>query len=116
MALPSSENYDADEFAVRANVRSWLMDTGCKHDLTTRAAIPACQIDLITRAKNPILLNTASDLISIDKVVPRQFGELGETAEPTRFGSVARRTIDWAPLRSWRLRLPVVTVFVETPR
>ena len=60
------------------------MDTGCKHDLTARAAIPTCQIGLITKARNPVLLSTANDLISSDKVVPLQLGELGETAAPVR--------------------------------
>ena len=42
---------DADEIAPRENMRSWLMDTGCKHDLTTRAAMPTCELELINNAK-----------------------------------------------------------------
>ncbi len=58
------------------------MDTGCEHDLTTRQALPAWQVGMITKAEIPILLSTANDLISSDKIVPRQIGELGEVAEP----------------------------------
>ena len=84
-AVPSvalaASNYD---LGPRENYRSWLLDTGCKYDLTTRASIPTHQIDLISRAPVPILLATANDLVSGDKIVPQQIGELGEVAEPIR--------------------------------
>ena len=83
-AVPSSvalaaSNYD---LGPRENYRSWLLDTGCKYDLTTRASIPTHQIDLISRAPVPIILATANDLVSGDKIAPQQIGELGEVAEP----------------------------------
>ncbi len=65
----------------RNNIRSWLMDTGCKHDLTTRDAIPYCQLGMITKSLNPVLLSTA-DIISSDMIVPQQIGALGVDAEP----------------------------------
>ena len=58
------------------------MATGCKHDLTTRAAIPTSQLELITDAPIPIYLSTANDLVNSDKIAPQQTGELGEVAEP----------------------------------
>ena len=69
--MPASDGID--EFP-RADIRSWLMDTGCKHDLTTRDAIPFCQIGMITKAKYPVLLSTANDIVSSDMVVPQQIG------------------------------------------
>ena len=91
------------------------MDTGCKHDLTTRAAIPANQVELISRAKNPVLLSVANELISIDKTVPPHIGELVEIAEPIRCWisrpMCCRLDAD-AFIDSLRLRLPV-TVFAE---
>ncbi len=57
------------------------MDTGCKRDLTTRAAVPTHQIDWIYRAPVPMLLATANALVNGDKVVQQQIGELGEVAE-----------------------------------
>ena len=66
----------------RADIRSWLMDTGCKHDLTTRDAIPYCQIGMIEKAQIPVLLSTANDIVSCDIVVPQQTGALGVNAEP----------------------------------
>ena len=58
------------------------MDTGCKHDLTTRDAIPYCQLGVITKSRNPVLLSTANDIISSDMIVPQQIGALGINAEP----------------------------------
>ncbi len=89
VALAASVNFDndldyyddADDIAPRENMRSWLLDTGCKHDLTTRVAMPTCQHELIEHAKT-IYLSTASDLVNGDKTVPQQIGELGEVAEP----------------------------------
>ncbi len=37
---------------------------------------------MITKAEIPILLRNVNDLISSDKIAPRQIGELGEVAEP----------------------------------
>ena len=78
VALAAS-NYD---FGPRENYRSWLLDTGCKYDLTTRSSIPQHQVDSIFTAPMPILLATANDLVQGDKVVSQQIGELGEVAEP----------------------------------
>ncbi len=66
---------EIDEFP-RADIRSWLMDTGCKQDLATRDAGPLCQVGMITQAKHPVLLSTASDIHSSDMVVPKQIGAL----------------------------------------
>ena len=60
VALAASRQ--TDDFP-RNNIRSWLMDTGCKHDLTTRDAIPYCQLGVITKSLNPVLLGTASDIV-----------------------------------------------------
>ena len=70
-----------DEFA-RSDICSWLMDTGCKHDLTTRDAISLCQVGVITKAKTNALLSIANDIISSDIMVPRQIGALACDAEP----------------------------------
>ena len=58
------------------------MDTGCKHDLTTRVAIPTNQLDLVSINQDPILLSTAKDSISSVKIVPQQTGVPGEVVEP----------------------------------
>ncbi len=58
------------------------MDTGCKHDRTTRDAASLCQVEIITKANNPVLLSTASDILISDMVVPQQIGALGCDAEP----------------------------------
>ena len=76
--MPASD--EIDEFP-RAAIRSWLMDTGCKHDLTTRDAAPLCQVGVITKARNPVLLSTANDILSSGMVVPQQIGALGCDAE-----------------------------------
>ncbi len=64
----------------RANIRSWLMDTGCKRDLPTRAAVPTCQHALIEHA-NPSYLSTAHNFVSCDKTVPQPHGAFGYVAE-----------------------------------
>ena len=83
-AVPSSVALAASNygFGPRENYRSWLLDTGCKYDLTTRSSIPQHQVDSIFTAPMPILLATANDLVHGDKVVSQQIGELGEVAEP----------------------------------
>ena len=58
------------------------MDTGCKHDLTTRAAVPTHQHVCISPAKVPMLLSTANDLVHGDTVVVEHILGLGENAEP----------------------------------
>ena len=60
-----------------------------------------------------ILLSAASDLISSEKIVLQPIRQFGEVAEPIRLGTVSRRALDRTPLRSWRLRLPVATLFDE---
>ena len=79
VALPASGGTDE---LPRADIRSWLVDTRCKHDLTTRDAIPYCQIGMIEKGKSPVLLSTANDVISCDIVVPQQIGAFGVDAEP----------------------------------
>ncbi len=79
IALPASD--ETDDYP-KSDIRSWLMDTGCKHDLTTRDAIPLCQLGVITNATIPVLLSTANDIISSYLVVPQQTGALGCDAEP----------------------------------
>ncbi len=66
----------------RENSRSWLLDTGCKHDLTTRASIPTHQVEHIFTTTMPMLFATANGLVDGDKVVSQQIGELLEVAEP----------------------------------
>ncbi len=66
----------------RENYRSWLLDTGCRYDLTTRASIPTHQVDSVYTTTMPILLATANGLVDGDKVVSQQIGELLEVAEP----------------------------------
>ena len=61
------------------------MDTGCKHDLTTRDALPLCQAGMITEAKHTVPLSIANDIVSSDMVVPQQIGALGCDAEPYAF-------------------------------
>ena len=51
-------------------------------------AIPSSHIELITITHDPILLGTANDLISSEKIVPHQIGVLSEAAEPFVFGPV----------------------------
>ena len=58
------------------------MDTGCKHDLTTRDAIPILPDRMITKAKFPVLLSTANDILSSGMIVPQQIGALAVNAEP----------------------------------
>jgi hypothetical protein len=80
---------DADDVAPMENIRSWLMDTGCKHLLTTRAAVPTCQLEFIEDAKQtslpqPVTWSTVQNLTLL-RVLPTF-------------------CLDWAPLRSTRLR------------
>ena len=79
VALAASD--ETDDFP-KHNILSWLMDTGCRHDLTTRDAIPYCQLGVITKSQSPVLLSTASDIISSGLIVPQQVGALGISAEP----------------------------------
>ena len=53
----------ANEWPPLTNCRSWLMDTGCKFDLTTRASVPPYLQDSILKATVPITLSTANDLV-----------------------------------------------------
>ena len=74
MALVASVNNnddDAGDIAPLENMRSWLMDTGCKHDLTTRVAVPTCQLELIKNAEVPVYLSTANDLVNGDQQLCR---------------------------------------------
>ena len=63
-----------------ANRRSWLMDTGCRFDLTTSIAIPHNQRSSIYKAPMPIRLSTANDLALGEEAVDQQIGMLGVVA------------------------------------
>ena len=96
------------------------MDTGCKHDLTTRAVLPYGKIDFITTAEIPILLATANNLVNGEKVVQQQIGELGETAEPYVLDStpdvlsIGRRCVEQGYSFQW---LPIlVKTYNNAPR
>ena len=81
--MAASVNYDDPKYlGPSKNYRSWLMDTGCKHDPATRAAVPTRLIGFISKAPIPIQLATANDLVNGDKVAQQQIGELGEVVEP----------------------------------
>ncbi len=91
------------------NYRSWLMDTGCRHDLTSRASVPDHQLGSIFKAPIPIVLATANGLSNGYKAIRQQIGELGEVAEPYILEStpdvlsIGRRCVEdgcefhWAP-------------------
>ena len=64
------------------NRRSWLLDTGCKFDLTTTSSVHLHQRDSIFKAPMPIMLATANDLVNGDRVVEQQIGAFGEVAVP----------------------------------
>ncbi len=116
--MAESVSYDDVDYTTpKENYRAWLMETGCRHDLTTRAALPHGQIGFITTAELPILLATANDLVSGDKVVPQQIGELGEVAEPYVLGSthdvlsIGRRCVEKGDASQWKsfLSTPPIT-------
>ena len=77
VALAASTDYGPT-----GNCRSWLLDTGCKFDLTTRASVPPCLQGSIMKATVSITLSTANDLVSGDMVVRQQIKEFNEVAEP----------------------------------
>ena len=62
--------------------RSWLLDTGCRYDLTTRSSVPEHLQGMILPAPVKITLATANDLAYGTQIVRQQIGEFGETAEP----------------------------------
>ena len=72
----------AYDYVPSDRTRSWLMDTGCKYDLTTRASVPPGHQDLITDAIIPLTVSTANGLVSCTQVVGTQIGGFGEVAEP----------------------------------
>ncbi len=72
----------AYDYVSSDRTRSWLMGTGCKYDLTTRASVPPCLQDGIIEAIIPLTLSTANGLVSCNQVVSTQVGELEEVAEP----------------------------------
>ncbi len=76
--------------------RSWLMDTGCKFDLTTRASVPPYLQGSIMKATVPITLSTANDLVSGDLVVRQQIAVFNEVAEPIHSRLNTRRPFDGA--------------------
>ena len=77
MALAAAYDYDSSDCT-----RSWLMDTGCKYDLATRASVPPSHQDLIAEAIIPLTLSTANGLVSCNQVVSTQAGGFEEVAEP----------------------------------
>ena len=64
------------------NVRPWLLDTGCKYDLTMQESSPESLPESIIDAPMPITLSTANDLVNGDKVIRQQIGAFNEVAEP----------------------------------
>ncbi len=72
---------------------------GCKHDLTTRAALPHGQIDFITTAEIPILLATANNSVNGDNIILQHIGTLGDTPEPHVLGSTPDVLSINAPMR-----------------
>ena len=64
------------------NCRSWLLDTGCKYDLTSRGSVPEHELSMIMPAPTPITLSTDNNLVDGDHVVRQQIGEFSEIAEP----------------------------------
>ena len=62
--------------------RSWLLDTGCRYDLTTRSSVPEHLQGMILPAPVKITLATANDLAYGTQIVRQQIGEFGEVAEP----------------------------------
>jgi hypothetical protein len=100
---PDEEFDDADDFAPKENIRSWLMDTGCKHDLTTRAAVPTCQVELTQYAKQtsfaqPVTWSTAT------RQCRSKLVNLVRVHNLTLLTVLPTFSFDWAPLRSTRLR------------
>ncbi len=99
-ALAAARLGDYYDEGRRENYRSWLVDTGCTHDLTTRAAVPSHQHVHISPARVPILLSTANDLMHGDTVAVQLILELGENAEPYLLDStpdvlsIGRRCVD----------------------
>ena len=77
VALAASYDHGPTE-----NCRSWLLDTGCKFDLTTRASVLPYLQNSIMKATVPITLSTANDLVNGDMVVRQQIMEFGEVSEP----------------------------------
>src|SRR5665648_227264 len=76
-ALAAAYDYDPSN-----QVRSWLVDTGCRYDLTTRASVPPSHQDLITDAIIPLTLSTATGLVSCTQVAGTQIGGFEEVAGP----------------------------------
>ncbi len=105
VALAAS-NY---ELGIKDNYRAWLLDTGCKYDLTTRASVPLHQHNRIYRAPVPIILATANGLSSGEKSCNNTFGELGEVAEPYILDntpdvlSIGRRCVEDGYSFNWKL-------------
>ncbi len=77
VALAASTDYGPSD-----NCRSWLLDTGCRFDLTTRAAVPPYLQGSSMKATVPIALSTANDLVNGEMVVRQQIMEFKEVAEP----------------------------------
>ena len=77
----------ATDWPPSENCRSWLMDTGCKFDLTTRASVPPYLQGSIMKATVPITLSTANDLVSGDLVARQQIAVVNEVVEPYIFDS-----------------------------
>ena len=90
--------YESYEHGPAENCRSWLLDTGCKYDLTTRASVPPHLQDSIMKATVPITLPTANVLVNGDQVVRQHIGEFGEVAEPMHSRVDPRRPIHRAQL------------------
>ena len=67
----------------RVNVRSWLLGTGCRYDLTSRGAIPTSHGVLVTDAERPVTLSTANGYLLGDMADALQIGAFfGEEGNP----------------------------------
>ena len=84
----------------RDDCQSWLIDTGCKYDLTTRASVPSYLHDSIEKALVPITLSAAKGLTDCDLCVRQQILGLTEVVEPyildstTDVLSIGRRCVE----------------------
>ncbi len=67
VALPASTYHGQ-----RVECQSWLMDTGCKYDLTTRGSVPLPLRGNIMNATEPITLHTANGLTDCNLCVSQQ--------------------------------------------
>jgi hypothetical protein len=63
-------------------MKSWLVDTGCKFDLTSRGAISSLHEGLVTEAERLLNLSAAGGCMLCDKAAAPHIGVLGEEVNP----------------------------------